>query len=64
MPITITPTEKQEITKIVCPDCKEKVRQVGLLKESKIIGLTFKCKRCGKLWTVKSEQQTNRAKIQ
>lgn len=55
MPITITPTEKQEITKIVCPDCKEKVRHVGLLKESKIIGLTFKCKRCGKLWTVKSE---------
>ncbi len=55
MPITITPTEKQEITKIVCPDCKEKVRQVGLLKESKIQGLTFKCKRCGKLWTVKSE---------
>ena len=59
MSILITPiekkTEKNEITKIVCPDCKEKVRQVGLLKESKIEGLTFKCKRCGKLWTVKSE---------
>ena len=53
--LTITPAEKQEITKIVCPECKEKVRQIGLLKESKIHGLTFKCKRCDKLWAVKSE---------
>jgi uncharacterized Zn finger protein len=55
MPITITPTDKQEITRIVCPDCKEKVKFVGLLKESKIDGLAVKCKRCGRLWKVKSE---------
>ena len=55
MPITITRAQKNEITKIVCPDCNEKVRFVGLLKESKIEGLTFKCKRCGELWAVKSE---------
>lgn len=55
MPLTITPTEKQDITRIVCPECKDKVRFIGLLKESKIEGLTFKCKRCSKLWTVKSE---------
>lgn len=55
MPIIITPTERQEITKIVCPDCKEKVKGVGLLKDSKIDGLTFKCNRCKKLWSIKSE---------
>ena len=55
MPINITETEKKEITKLVCPNCNEKLRFVGLLKESKIKGLTFKCKRCGKLWSVKSE---------
>jgi transposase-like protein len=55
MPIIITPAEKQEITKIICPDCKEKVRNVGLMKESHIKGLSFKCKRCGKLWVLKSE---------
>lgn len=55
MPLTITPTEIQEITRIACPDCKEKVRAVGLLRDSKIDGLTFKCKRCGNLWKVKSE---------
>lgn len=55
MPIVITSTSNQEITKIVCPDCKAKIHGVGLLKGSKIEGLTFKCKRCGKLWAVKSE---------
>ncbi len=55
MPIIITPQEKNEVTKIVCPGCNERVRLVGLLKESKISGLTFKCKRCGKLWNVKTE---------
>lgn len=55
MPITITPTEKQKITRIVCPACNVKVHYVGLFKESKIEGLVFKCKRCGKFWTVKSE---------
>ena len=55
MPLIITPCEKQEITKIVCPMCKERVRQVGLLKGSKIDGLTFSCKRCDNLWKVKSE---------
>ena len=55
MPVTITPTEKKDITKIVCPSCNERVRFIGLIKESKIDGLTFKCRRCGKLWNVKSE---------
>ena len=55
MPLTIIPAKKQDITKIVCPDCKERLRNVGLKKESKIDGLTFKCNRCDKLWEIKSE---------
>lgn len=55
MSLKIIPAEKQEITRIVCPACKEKIRGVGLLKESRIDGLTFKCNRCRNLWSVKSE---------
>lgn len=52
---TITPTVESEITRIVCPHCNEKVPRVGLTKGSKIQGLTFKCRKCGRLWTVKTE---------
>lgn len=55
MSISIVPAEKAEITKIVCPDCNERVNSVGLLKTSKIEGLTFRCKRCGKIWKVTTE---------
>ena len=55
MSIIISSTEKQQITKIVCPECKEKVKSVGLLKESKIEGLTFRCRKCGAYKTVKTE---------
>lgn len=51
MPIIITQTEKitekNGITRIVCPECGEKVKGVGLEKNSKIEGLVFRCKRCG-----------------
>lgn len=53
--IFITPTEASDITKLVCPHCKEKVPRIGFAKDSKIIGLVFKCKRCGKGWTVTTE---------
>lgn len=50
-----TPAEAAEVTKISCPKCNEKVPRVGLLKGSKVEGLTFKCKRCGSFWEVKTE---------
>lgn len=53
--LSVTPAEKSEITHIVCPYCKEKVARIGLEKGSKISGLTFRCRRCGKLWSVKTE---------
>ena len=46
MSMTVRKAPYAEITKIVCPECGERVRGVGLLKNSKIEGLTFRCKRC------------------
>jgi hypothetical protein len=53
--LTITPAPGAAITKIICPACNEKVPRLGLLPGSKVEGLTFKCKRCGALWEVKTE---------
>lgn len=55
MPILIKKTDRKDYTKIVCPECGERVKGVGLLKNSKVDGLTFKCKRCGQAWTLKTE---------
>lgn len=55
MAIKITETDRSDVVRIACPDCGEKVRGVGLLRNSTIHGLTFKCKRCGKLWAIESE---------
>lgn len=59
MSILISPsekkTEKNELTKLVCPDCKEKVKGIGLEKDSKVEGLVFRCKKCGAYKTVKTE---------
>ncbi len=53
--LKITPTEASEVTKLSCPQCNEKVPRVALLKDSKVDGLAFKCKKCGSLWKVKTE---------
>ena len=53
--LEIIPASVSEVTKLVCPHCGEKVSRVGLLKESRVEGLTFKCKKCGMLWEVKSK---------
>lgn len=57
MPILIKRTDRKDYTKIVCPDCGERVKGVGLLKDSKIDGLTFKCKnkKCAAEWVIKTE---------
>ena len=53
--LNITKAEECVITKIICPYCKEKVPRIGIKKDSKISGLTFKCRKCGLLWEVKTE---------
>ncbi len=50
--LKIIPTEGGDITKIICPHCNERVRGVGIRKDSAIRGLTFKCRRCSMLWAV------------
>ena len=55
MSVIYLPVEPQEITKLSCPQCNERVKYVGLLLNSKIDGLTFKCPSCKRLWKVKSE---------
>lgn len=53
----ISPATEAEITKIVCPGCHERLPRVGLLKNSNVRGLTFKCGRCGKLWAVSASHE-------
>ena len=52
---SITPARECEITKVICPQCGERLPKVGLLKSSHIEGMTFRCGKCKKLWAVSSE---------
>lgn len=54
MPIIIKPAERESISRVVCPECGDKLRGVGLSRESRISGLSFQCHRCGKLWAVET----------
>lgn len=56
--LTYTPSKTvktQDITRLACPQCGEKVQRIVLAKGSKISGLSFKCKRCGNFWNVTTE---------
>lgn len=52
--VKISPCERAEVTRLVCPRCGEKVRGVGLLKDSTVRGLSFSCKRCHERWQVET----------
>ncbi len=54
MALKILPCEKTEVTRLVCPQCGEKVRGVGLLKNSVVSGLSFSCKRCHERWKIET----------
>lgn len=53
--LIIKPSPQCEVTRIPCPYCGERLPRVGLQKDSKVKGLTFKCRKCGKLWGVETE---------
>ena len=53
--LSIQPAERSDVKHIYCPACGEKLRGVGIAKDSRIFGLSFKCRKCGKLWSVKTE---------
>lgn len=57
MALHIEKTGRTEVTKLVCPECGEKVKQIGLRKDSTIDGLSFKCKRCGEYFEVKTTKE-------
>lgn len=52
--LTIDPIAPTEVTKVNCPACGERVPRVGLLKDSRVDGVTFKCKRCGRIWVIRA----------
>lgn len=45
--IEIKPAEPGEVKRIICPTCGVKLPRVGLKKDSKVDGLTFRCGKCG-----------------
>lgn len=53
--ITIVPADKSIVTKLVCPECKESVRGVGIEKGSTINGLLFTCRGCKHRWRVETK---------
>lgn len=55
MPIVLKRTDRKDFTKIVCPDCGQRAKGIGLLKESKVDGLTIECHKCKSTWEIKSE---------
>lgn len=51
----ITPAKEEDVTKLTCPGCRERFPRIGIKKDSKIEGLTFRCRRCHVLWELKTK---------
>lgn len=59
MEITYLPSERKEVVKIHCPECGERVRNVGLDPENcNLEGLSCRCKRCRNLFTVRAQSSS------
>ena len=62
--IEIIPSEAQTgVTRIRCRECGERISNVCLSKTSVVRGLFFQCKRCGKKWEIKSNNEEVCAKV-
>lgn len=60
MEITYSPSKKMEIVRIHCPECGERVRNVGLDPDNcNLEGLSCRCKRCRNLFTVSAKSNKN-----
>lgn len=53
--LEIVPTTASQVTRIACPECKEKIPKIGLRKGSKIDGLTVYCHKCKTYYEVKTK---------
>lgn len=56
--LTITETGAMDMKKLSCPHCHDVLPRVRLSRESRIQGLTFRCRKCGRYWAVTSEVTT------
>ena len=56
MPIIVKPSGKKELTKISCCACGEKLKGVGLEKDSIVFGLNVKCPKCGKFNEISADK--------
>ncbi len=55
MKITYSPSERKEIVKILCPQCGERVKSIGLDPENcHVEGLSCNCKRCHYLFEIRA----------
>ena len=59
--LMIDPVDPTEVTKINCPACGERLPRVGLQKDSRVSGMTFKCKRCGRIWAITAEPDADKS---
>lgn len=62
--LKIVETTEGKVTKIKCPRCEERLGYVGLLPNSSVRGLVFKCKKCGGYWKVLSRKDKNKKPIE
>ena len=53
----IIPAVAGKVFRLGCPTCGERVKGVGLRAEASPVGLSFKCKRCGRLWEIKQKSE-------
>lgn len=59
MEITYSKSDRKDIVRIHCPECGERVRNIGLDPEKcNLEGLSCRCKRCRNFFTVKAKAKT------
>ena len=58
MKISFEPSERDiNIKKIYCPECGEKLRNVGIPEGAHVEGMTFRCKRCRGYFKVNAREE-------
>jgi predicted RNA-binding Zn-ribbon protein involved in translation (DUF1610 family) len=57
MAIIVKRSDKKDLAKVSCSGCGERVHGIGLEKGSRIVGLCFKCKKCGLFNEVKTTDE-------
>lgn len=60
--IEIKPTARSDVTAVKCPNCGNRLPNVGLFKDSFISGLTFRCPKCKNFFSVRAGPVSARMK--